>query len=336
MNYVGKSMLTSIMYHEMVHVVQNNSKGTMPWYFIEGIADFTRLRLNFAAKHWKIQVGKNYDAGYDTTGFFLDYCDTLYPGLVSNLNDWAGEHEWDDGIFGQLCGNTIASLWNDYQASLSTGLPIISPTEYYFIDEVKDDLFYTICPEPLVFLQTCLEKTHEALFGNRIFTTRKLTFIVKSMGGVAHTQGSNGVKEIHLSIEYLRKFAKDKIKSDIEYEFHGQCLIIRVMYHEMVHVVQNNANGTMPWYFIEGIADFIRFRLNLGARHWKKQVGRNYDTGYETTGYFLDYCDNKVPGFVMRLNEWAGSHDWNDEIFEQMIGRSVKELWSEYQESIKH
>ena len=92
----------------------------------------------------------------------------------------------------------------------------------------------------------------------------------------------------------------------------------------------------MPWYFIEGIADFIRFRLMLGAKHWRKKAGSTYKGGYETTGFFLDYCDKLKPGLVSALNEWAGENVWiDDSIFSQIAGKEVELLWDEYQKSIK-
>ena len=100
-------------------------------------------------------------------------------------------------------------------------MPPITKTEYIFVNEAKDELFDKVCPDPLSFLKTCLETTHEALYKNRNFKTIKLTFIVKSMEGVAHTQGSRGVKEIHLSIEYIRKFAVNKKIEELIYEFNG-------------------------------------------------------------------------------------------------------------------
>ena len=118
MNSMG-DLVNRVMYHEMVHVVQNNAKGKMPWYFIEGIADFIRLRLMLGAKHWRRKQGSSYKGGYETTGYFLDYCDKLKPGLVCGLNEWAGENEWvDDTIFSRLAGKDVLVLWDDYQTSI--------------------------------------------------------------------------------------------------------------------------------------------------------------------------------------------------------------------------
>ena len=100
-------------------------------------------------------------------------------------------------------------------------MPPINPVEYEFIDECKDDFFHDLCPEPLVFLRECLEQTHEFLVGNRNFNIKKVTFIVKHIEGVAHTQGSDGVKEIHLSMKYIRNFATNRSRADTIYELRG-------------------------------------------------------------------------------------------------------------------
>ena len=41
------------------------------------------------------------------------------------------------------------------------------------------------------------------------------------MEGVAHTQGADGVKEIHLSIKYIRNFATNRSRAVTIYELHG-------------------------------------------------------------------------------------------------------------------
>ena len=97
----------------------------------------------------------------------------------------------------------------------------IPKTEYIFKNETKNELFDKICPDPLPFLRECLETTHKALYQNTDFKTRKLTFIVKSMEGVAHTIGLNNIKEIHISMEYLEKFGHNKSLEELVYEFNG-------------------------------------------------------------------------------------------------------------------
>ena len=45
---------------------------------------------------------------------------------------------------------------------------------------------------------------------------------------------------------------------------------------------------TCPGGLIEGIADWVRLRAGLGAKHWKQEADGKWDAGYQHTGYFLE------------------------------------------------
>ncbi|KAJ1700716.1 hypothetical protein LUZ63_000495 [Rhynchospora breviuscula] len=53
-NYSGdvKTEFNGVMYHEMTRVWQWNGQGKAPGGLIEGIADFVRLKANYAPSHW--------------------------------------------------------------------------------------------------------------------------------------------------------------------------------------------------------------------------------------------------------------------------------------------
>ena len=69
-----KTEITGVVYHEMVHVWQWNGNGQTPSGLIEGIADYVRMKANYAASHWvKAGEGEKWDQGYDVTAHFLDY-----------------------------------------------------------------------------------------------------------------------------------------------------------------------------------------------------------------------------------------------------------------------
>lgn len=86
--------IRGIIYHELTHTFQYSAENT-PGGLIEGIADFVRLRGNFAAKHWtESPEGKKWDQGYETTAYFLDWADkSIYPGFVAYVNQWLGNNK---------------------------------------------------------------------------------------------------------------------------------------------------------------------------------------------------------------------------------------------------
>ena len=66
-----------------------------------GIADFVRLRAGLAPPHWNSSPhGKCWDAGYETTAYFLDFVDEkIYPGFVACVNEWIGQQRMRDGWY---------------------------------------------------------------------------------------------------------------------------------------------------------------------------------------------------------------------------------------------
>jgi Peptidase of plants and bacteria len=74
-------------------------------------------------------------------------------------------------------------------------------------------------------------------------SVEKISLILRSMEGVAHTCGSLSQKEIHFSLDYIKKSA-NRARDEI----------MGVLVHEVVHCYQYNACGTCPGGLIEGIA----------------------------------------------------------------------------------
>lgn len=108
--------ITGVLYHEMTHVWQWNGNGQANGGLIEGIADYVRLKANYAPSHWvKPGQGNKWDQGYDVTARFLDYCDSLRSGFVAELNKLM-RNGYSDQFFVQLLGKTVNQLWTEYKA----------------------------------------------------------------------------------------------------------------------------------------------------------------------------------------------------------------------------
>lgn len=103
--------------------------------------------------------------------------------------------------------------------------------------------------------------------------------------------------------------------------------------HEIVHCYQYNAHNTAPSGIIEGIADLVRLYSALAPPHWNpKEKGTRWDAGYQHTAYFLAWLDRRYgDGHVGRnLNEGCKHGKWSDEIFFELTGEKVEDLWEKY------
>ncbi|KIW08971.1 uncharacterized protein PV09_00880 [Verruconis gallopava] len=115
-----KQEMLGVITHEMVHCWQWAANGTCPGGLIEGIADFVRLRADFVPPHWKQEAGGDWDAGYQHTGYFLDWLErTLGEGTVIKINDRLRDRNYDEVEFwSHCCGDDVKNLWKRYKESL--------------------------------------------------------------------------------------------------------------------------------------------------------------------------------------------------------------------------
>ncbi len=160
--------------------------------------------------------------------------------------------------------------------------------------------------------------------------TRSVTLILRSMPGVAYTTGSDldsDHKEIHFSLDYIHGIAASRKTHEI----------MGVLTHEMVHCYQYNAFDTCPGGLIEGIADWVRLNAKLDPPHWKKEATGHWDAGYQHTGYFLEYLEQRFgKGTVRKINEKLRIEKYEEKRFwTECCGRPVKQLWGDYCESME-
>lgn len=112
--------IQGVLVHEMVHCWQWNGLGAAPGGLIEGIADFVRLKAGLSPSHWKREGGDKWDAGYQVTGYFLEWIESqMGEGSVRMINQalqgkkYEEENFWDD-----LFGKKVKDLWKEYLGNL--------------------------------------------------------------------------------------------------------------------------------------------------------------------------------------------------------------------------
>ncbi len=150
------------------------------------------------------------------------------------------------------------------------------------------------------------------------------------MPGVAYTTGSSlddDHKEIHLSLDYINGISSTRQRDEIN----------GVLVHEMVHCWQWDALGTAPAGLIEGIADFVRLKAGLSPPHWKRTCDGDWDAGYQHTGYFLAWIQDRFgEGSVKRINEGLRGKEYvQEEFWKGLFGKDVTDLWAEYSKSFE-
>lgn len=138
------------------------------------------------------------------------------------------------------------------------------------------------------------------------------------------------------SLGYINgvKKAPEGAKGDVTgaYEIEG------VLVHELVHCFQHNGQGTCPSGLIEGIADFVRLKANLGAPHWKRgDIPQKWDQGYEKTAYFLDWLETTYgEGAVRKINEKLRKGKYQESGFWQDLFKAdINELWHKYVQALQ-
>uniref|UniRef100_A0A0E0M939 Basic secretory protease n=1 Tax=Oryza punctata TaxID=4537 RepID=A0A0E0M939_ORYPU len=111
------TQVTGVLYHEVVHVWQWGLQdyAAHSWVY-EGIADFVRLRAGYIAAGW-VQPGQgnSWEDSYSVTARFFDYCDSVKPGFVADLNGKLKDG-YNVDYFVQITGKTVQQLWQDYKA----------------------------------------------------------------------------------------------------------------------------------------------------------------------------------------------------------------------------
>ncbi|KAJ9636704.1 hypothetical protein H2199_007698 [Coniosporium tulheliwenetii] len=139
------------------------------------------------------------------------------------------------------------------------------------------------------------------------------------MPGVAFTRSLDldaDHKEIHLSTDYISSIPSSRRRDEL----------LGVLRHEMVHCWQWNACGSAPGGLVEGIADWVRLRSGFVPPHWKREADGDWDAGYQHTGYFLEYLEERFgEGTVRGINEGLREGKYEEKAFwGREYGKSLK------------
>ena len=113
-----------------------------------------------------------------------------------------------------------------------------------------------------------------------------------------------------------------------------------ILIHEMAHVAQHYKWYRwfkIPGYWTEGIADYARYKLGY-TNGWRcpqcSVAFPHYTYGYACAGAFLLFVDATCGSNVVRqLNTELRRGSYSDRFFAKATGKSLDELWVEFQQS---
>jgi hypothetical protein len=115
-----KEEILGVLVHEMVHCWQHSAFGQAPGGLIEGVADWVRLKAGYAPPHWKRHVDCDWDAGYERTGYFLEWLESEHgEDVVRRLNEAMRDCKYDaHRVWFGCCGKAVDELWEEYKKSV--------------------------------------------------------------------------------------------------------------------------------------------------------------------------------------------------------------------------
>lgn len=106
--------------------------------------------------------------------------------------------------------------------------------------------------------------------------------------------------------------------------------------HEMAHLAQQYT-AKAPDYWVEGIADYVRFKLGYTNGWICPQCSTDYPhytSGYACAGAFLLFVDTTYDSNVVRQLSMALRQDsYSQAFFMKTTGKSLDELWAEFQKA---
>ena len=143
----------------------------------------------------------------------------------------------------------------------------------------------------------------------------RLAVALRDMDGVAHASGAT----IVVSTRWIKQHPED----------------IGLVLHELCHVIQNYRHRVPSWV-TEGIADYYRWAIYEGKpQSWFRRPDkeRGYRDSYRVAGGFFLWLEaEKAPGIVARLNTKARQGEYSHDLFKDITGQSLDELWDEYRQ----
>jgi len=148
-------------------------------------------------------------------------------------------------------------------------------------------------------------------------TAKKVTFVIDpAYDGVAATSGD----VVTFNPAWFRSHPGD----------------IDVVTHEAMHIVQAYPHRAGPGWITEGIADYVRNEMgvdNAGAKWALPEFNekQHYTQSYRITARFLLWIEkHKNKNIVRKLDSSMREKKYTADIWKELTGSTLDELWKEY------
>jgi alpha-mannosidase len=155
------------------------------------------------------------------------------------------------------------------------------------------------------------------------------------------------VERFNIDAQKRVVFAVDTAYHDVAAAFNGRIIFnpdwfrrnpndLDVVTHEVMHLVQNYGRSRVPGWVAEGIADYARYRYGLHNREagWtltELQPNHHYTSSYRITARFFAWLEERRdPQIVDKLDQAAREDRFYDNIWEELTGRTIDQLWDDY------
>lgn len=295
-------------------------------FFNKGEVNFTNLSEKSDSHQWYFEGGspeKSHEANpvitYKSHGKYS-------VQLIAGNNELKDTIKLDEYVVVKREG-----AWNQFQYPKTN-----------FVNKTlggNGDFYKELVPQPIDLInEVCLEVC-KILYRSvdEINTLEILDYSIEDLETIAAKGGNPPHINIFFSSSYLVKKKNDMSRDELLSE------IVGVLYHELTHGYQYSpkgagayAQGTDFFGFLEGTADYVRYKAGYSNISYRKPGG-HWNDGYKTSAFFIDWLHTKDADFAYELNQTALSIiPWSwEKATQEILSASVSDLWNEYQEYLE-
>jgi PKD repeat protein len=251
--------------------------------------------------------------------------------------------KFDIQLIAYNSGHSDTIKFNDYINVKKIGAwnEFVFPKIHYVneSEEGNGKIFDELVPDPQAMIKKVCLDVSKIMYKSvdEVDVLQDFDYIIKDMKGVAYKDGMPPHIKVVFSSQYLKDKREKMTDKELIFEIEG------VLYHEITHGYQYSpsgcggyVHGNDHYSLVEGIADYVRYKSGY-FKDRSPKLGGSWKDGYCTTGFFIEWMEQKDKDILYKLNQSAKTivpWSWNKAL-NNIIGKPVKTLWNEYQNYLK-
>jgi Peptidase of plants and bacteria len=185
--------------------------------------------------------------------------------------------------------------------------------------------------QPTAFVQDTARRVCALLYKtpSEVPRVRPITLIIDELDPPGAIGAAASGVQIELSSRHMQRVAD--AGGDVRSEIAG------ILYYLIGtdYTLDDEDPAAVSW-LISGIGDWVRYRAGYTVLSRRKRGG-DVRAGQTTTAFFLAWLDDTYPDAVYDLNQSLDPEDgssWSEQTFRTISGKSLDQLWSDYQASL--